>query len=346
VSSQKILVTGGAGFIGSHACVALIESGFEPIILDNFSNSDRRVINRVGTITGVEPRLIEGDVRDSPLLEKIFKKYRLSGVLHFAGLKSVAESVKSPLDYYDVNVMGTIALIQAMHSANVRNLIFSSSATVYGAPSRLPIAETAPYCPESPYGRSKMMVEKVLGDLFLADSRWGIACLRYFNPVGAHPSGLIGENPMGKPNNLMPFVAQVAAGLRCDLLVHGDDYSTIDGTGVRDYVHVVDLAEGHVAALRHVLSGSAFTTLNLGTGQGLSVLQVIREFEQVSNRKIHFRIGPRRNGDVAAYWADVALAEQVLNWRARRGLKEMCADIWRWQITNPNGYGKYPADSQ
>jgi len=336
--SPSILVTGGAGFIGTHTCVALAAAGYAPVILDNLCNSDVRVLDRLTRIIGATPRFVEGDVRDRELLDKLFREHAISSVIHFAGLKAVGDSVADPITYYDNNVHGTFVLAAAMQAAGVRNLIFSSSATVYGDPDRSPIPEDAPLRPANPYGRSKLMVEEALSDLQRADPAWRIALLRYFNPVGAHESGLIGEHPQGKPNNLMPFVCQVAVGLRDKLAVHGGDYPTPDGTGVRDYVHVMDLAEGHVAALRHAEHKPGLFKLNLGTGQGASVLQVVNAFERASGRRIAYEIGPRRPGDVPAYWGDPSLAEATLGWRAQRDLDQMCADSWRWQQANPRGY--------
>jgi UDP-glucose 4-epimerase len=337
--NNTILVTGGAGFIGSHTCVALIAAGYAPLVLDNLSNSDVRVLDRIERITGQRPGWIEGDVRDRALLDRVFAQYRIAGVIHFAGLKAVGDSVADPLGYYDNNVHGTWVLAQAMEAAGVHALVFSSSATVYGETDQLPLAEDAPCSPTNPYGRSKRIVEETLGDWQLARPHWRIALLRYFNPVGAHESGLIGENPQGQPNNLMPFVAQVAVGLRERLVVHGNDYPTPDGTGVRDYVHVMDLAEGHVAALRKVQQAPGLLTLNLGTGTGHSVLQVVHAFERASGRSIPYTVGPRRPGDVPANWADPSRAAEVLGWRARRELDAMCVDSWRWQQGNPRGYG-------
>ncbi|MGJ7508116.1 UDP-glucose 4-epimerase GalE [Variovorax sp. GT1P44] len=338
MTNQTILVTGGAGFIGSHTCVALAAAGYTPLILDNLGNSDVRVLDRLGRIIGTVPRLIEGDVRDRALLDRLFSAEPIAGVIHFAGLKAVGDSVADPITYYENNVHGTFVLAQAMQAADVRTLIFSSSATVYGDPERSPIPEDAPRRPANPYGRSKLMVEEALSDLQLARPDWRIALLRYFNPVGAHESGLIGEHPQGKPNNLMPFVSQVAVGLRDKLAVHGGDYPTPDGTGVRDYVHVMDLAEGHVAALRHAEQQPGLVTLNLGTGHGASVLDVVKAFERASGRRIPYEIGPRRPGDVPAYWGDPTLAQATLGWRAHRSLDQMCADSWRWQQANPTGY--------
>jgi UDP-glucose 4-epimerase len=337
--SPTILVTGGAGFIGSHTVVALAEAGYTPLILDNLGNSDVRVLDRLARIIGTAPGFIQGDVRDRELLDRLFRERPIAGVIHFAGLKAVGDSVADPITYYDNNVYGTLVLAAAMQAAGVRTLIFSSSATVYGDPDRSPIPEDAPRRPANPYGRSKLMVEEALTDLHRAHPAWRIALLRYFNPVGAHESGLIGEHPQGKPNNLMPFVCQVAVGLRDKLAVHGGDYPTPDGTGVRDYVHVMDLAEGHVAALRHAEKQPGLVTLNLGTGQGASVLDVVKAFERASGRRIPYDIGPRRPGDVPAYWGDPSLAQATLGWRARRDLDQMCSDSWRWQQANPNGYG-------
>lgn len=336
--SSTILVTGGAGFIGSHTCVALAQAGYTPLLLDNLCNSDRRVLQRLERITDRPFELVEGDVRDGALLDRLLAQRQVAGVVHFAGLKAVGDSVADPLTYYDNNVFGTVTLLGAMRRAGVNRFIFSSSATVYGDPESSPIPESAPFAPANPYGQSKRMVEDILADLHRAEPHWAIARLRYFNPVGAHESGLIGEHPQGRPNNLMPFVCQVAVGLREQLVIHGTDYPTPDGTGRRDYLHVMDLAEGHVAALRHALQGPGLLTVNLGTGQPLSVLQVLRAFEQACGRPLPHAFGPRRPGDVPEYWADPALAEATLGWRARRDLAAMCADSWRWQQANPRGY--------
>lgn len=334
-----VLVTGGAGYIGSHTCVALAAAGFEPLILDNYVNSSPKVLERLARISGgAAPRAVQGDVRDRALLDRLFAEHSVSAVIHFAGLKAVGDSVADPLSYYDNNVNGSLVLAAAMKAAGVRTLIFSSSATVYGEPDHSPIPEDAPNRPANPYGRSKLMVEEAFGDLYRSEPGWRIALLRYFNPVGAHESGLIGEHPQGKPNNLMPFVSQVAVGQRPSLTVHGGDYPTPDGTGVRDYVHVMDLAEGHVAALQHALAHEGLLTLNLGTGRGSSVLEVVTAFERASGKRVARVIGPRRPGDVPAYWADPSAAKAVLGWQARRSLDQMCADSWRWQNGNPNGY--------
>lgn len=326
-----ILVTGGAGYIGSHTFLALSQAGYQPIILDNFCNSRQGVLARLAELSGVLPEFILGDVRDTKLLDEIFKKYPVKSVIHFAGLKAVGESVDKPLEYYDNNVQGTLSLLDAMRRANVKSLIFSSSATVYGDPSAVPISESFPCSATNPYGRSKLMVEEILADLFLAEPDWNLVRLRYFNPVGAHPSGKIGEDPQGVPNNLLPFVSQVAIGKREFLPIFGNDYPTPDGTGVRDYIHVMDLAEGHVAALKYCEKNGGMLTANLGTGQGYSVLEMIAAFEKASGQQIQYKIVARRPGDIAECWADPAHAAKVLGWSAKRGIVEMCADSWRWQ---------------
>jgi len=328
---KTILVTGGTGFIGSHACVALAQAGYELVILDNLCNSRADVIDRLAILCGKRPVFVQGDIRDAATLDRLFDAYPISAVMHFAGLKAVGESSERPLDYYDNNVVGTIQLLAAMTRAAVKTLVFSSSATVYGDPTSVPISEDAPCTATNPYGRNKLMVEDILADLYRADPLWRIARLRYFNPVGAHESGLIGEAPQGIPNNLMPCVAQVAAGQREFLDVWGDDYPTPDGTGVRDYIHVCDLAEGHVAALDYLDREGGMLTVNLGTGQGYSVLEMVNAFEKVSGRTVPCRIGPRRAGDSAKCWADATLAQQLMGWKASRGLDQMCADVWRWQ---------------
>ena len=327
-----ILVTGGAGFIGSHTCVALAAAGIPFLVLDNFCNSRASVLERVSKITGTVPPNVEGDVRDEALLDRLFAEYPIEAVVHFAALKSVGESVREPLRYYDNNVAGTTTLLRAMQKAGVRTMVFSSSATVYGDPASLPIREDFPLSATNPYGWSKLMTEQVLADVDAAEpGQWRIARLRYFNPVGAHESGLIGEDPQDIPNNLMPYVALVAVGMRESLSVYGDDYPTPDGTGVRDYLHVCDLADGHVAALRYLREHPGLLTVNLGTGRAVSVLEMVRGFEQASGRPVPYRIVARRPGDVAACWADPALAEQLLGWKAQHGLERMCADAWRWQ---------------
>ena len=333
-----ILLTGGAGYIGSHTGVSLLDAGHEIVVLDNLCNSSHRAIDRVARICGKAPTFVEGDVRDAALLDRLFAERPIRAVMHFAGLKAVGESVERPLEYYDNNVRGTLELLAAMRRAGVRTIVFSSSATVYGDPASVPIREDFPRSATNPYGRSKLMIEEILADLHRAEAGWNIARLRYFNPVGAHASGLIGEDPQGIPNNLMPFVAQVAIGRRERLAVFGDDYATPDGTGVRDYIHVVDLAEGHVAALDWLEREGGMLTVNLGTGQGYSVLDMVRAFERASGRAVPYRIVARRPGDIAACWADPSLARRLLGWEAKRGIDAMCADTWRWQTMNPEGY--------
>ncbi len=336
--TQPILVTGGAGYIGSHTCVALIESGHTPLVLDNLCNSSSESLERVRRISGVRPGFVEGDVRDAALLDRVLAEHRPQAVIHFAGLKAVGESVQQPLEYYDNNVGGTVTLLQAMQRAGLRNLIFSSSATVYGDPASVPIREDFPRSATNPYGRSKLMIEDVLADLYRADPAWRIARLRYFNPVGAHASGLIGEDPRGVPNNLLPYITQVAVGRLPRLRIFGGDWPTPDGTGVRDFIHVMDLAEGHVAALRHLLAHEGMFTVNLGTGQGCSVLQMLQAFERCCGRSLPYEIVQRRAGDIAECWADPAQAQRLLNWKAVRDLDTICADAWRWQQANPAGY--------
>lgn len=332
-----ILVTGGTGYIGSHTVVELLAAGKDVLILDNYANSSPKVLERIAKISGRRPAFREGDIRDVDGLRALFAAHRIEAVIHFAGLKAVGESVEQPLTYYDNNVNGTLCLLQAMRQAGVRRLVFSSSATVYGDPHHVPIREDFPLQATNPYGRSKLMVEEMLRDLQRAEADWQIAILRYFNPVGAHPSGLIGENPNGIPNNLMPFVAQVAVGKRAQLSVFGNDYPTPDGTGVRDYIHVVDLAQGHLAALAALARSGQSLTVNLGTGQGYSVLDMVRAFEAASGRPVPYQIVARRAGDIATCYADPQLAGELLGWQARRGIGEMCADAWRWQSKNPDG---------
>lgn len=326
-----ILVTGGTGYIGSHACIALAQSGHELMIVDNLSNSRADVVDRLALICGRRIEFIEGDCRDAALLDDIFDRHPVTAVMHFAGLKAVGESVAKPLEYYDNNVHGTLQLLAAMRRASVSTFVFSSSATVYGDPASVPIREDFPRSATNPYGRSKLMIEDTLADLHQAEAGWRIARLRYFNPVGAHESGLIGEDPHGVPNNLIPFVAQVAAGRQKCLRVWGDDYPTPDGTGVRDYIHVADLAEGHVAALDFLDRQGGLLTVNLGTGSGYSVLEMVKAFEKASGCAIPCEIAPRRAGDIAQCWADPRLAHQLLGWKAGRGLEQMCTDAWRWQ---------------
>lgn len=334
-----ILVTGGAGYIGSHTCVELLTAGHEVVVVDNFCNSKPESLRRVEEL--VERRIAAVhalDVRDRGALRGVFAAHRIDAVIHFAALKAVGESVVRPLAYYDNNIAGTVALAEVMGEAGVKSLVFSSSATVYGDPASVPIREDFPTGPTNPYGRTKWMMEFVLSDLVAADPSWRVALLRYFNPVGAHASGRIGEDPNGIPNNLMPFVSQVAVGKRARLSVFGDDYPTPDGTGVRDYIHVVDLAIGHVKAVDYLVAHPGVLRVNLGTGQGYSVLDVVRAFEAASGRQVPYDIVARRAGDVAQCYADPALATELLGWRAERGLAEMCADVWRWQSANPDGY--------
>ncbi len=332
-----ILVTGGAGYIGSHTCLQLLAAGHELVVLDNLSNSQPEALQRVQKLAGRQLQLVEGDIRDETMLDAVFR-YPITAVIHFAGLKAVGESVAEPLRYYDNNVAGTLSLLKAMKKHGCKTLVFSSSATVYGDPASVPIREHFPLSATNPYGRSKLMIEDMLRDLAHAEPDWRIAILRYFNPVGAHDSGQIGENPNGIPNNLMPFITQVAVGKRAQLSVFGNDYATHDGTGVRDYIHVVDLARGHLCALDKLQQQAGLLTVNLGTGQGYSVLDMVKAFEQASGRTIAYTITPRRPGDVAACYADPAQAEQLLGWRAEKTLADMCADSWRWQNQNPDGY--------
>jgi UDP-glucose 4-epimerase len=333
-----ILVTGAAGYVGSHTCVELLEHGEQVVAFDNLSNSSLEAIRRVETITGMRIPVIVGDVRDTRALTEVFAGHPIEAVIHFAGLKAVAESTREPLLYYANNLSGTVTLLSAMREAGVRRLVFSSSATVYGDPVRLPLAEDHPLSATNPYGRSKQMIEDVLRDLAQSDPEWRIAALRYFNPVGAHESGLIGEDPLGAPNNLMPYIAQVAIGKRSMLNVYGGDYPTPDGTGIRDFVHVVDLAAGHVAALAYLRLHTGMIPVNLGTGVGHSVLEMVRRFESASGRRVAYRIVDRRPGDVASCYADPSVAADLLGWRSTRGPAEMCADAWRWQSQNPDGY--------
>lgn len=334
----KILVTGGTGYIGSHTCVSLIESGFEPVILDNLCNSSEVVLDRIAAITKHRPVFCKADIRDSDALDRVLGEHTIDAVIHFAGLKAVGGSLLKPLDYYFNNVGGSLRLFDALQRAGIRKLIFSSSATVYGTPDEVPIRESAPLRPGSPYGQTKAIIERILGDMYRADHSWRIGILRYFNPVGAHESGLIGEDPRGDPENLVPFIAQVAVGRYEKLRIFGNDYPTPDGTGIRDYVHVMDLAEGHMAALGRLRINNGIFTVNLGTGKGYSVLEVIAEFEKASGQSVSYQWTARRPGDIAMCYADVTLSTRLLGWSARRDLEQMCVDAWRWQLSNPDGY--------
>lgn len=335
---KKILVTGGAGYIGSHTVVKLIEAGYSVIILDNLSNSNRAIIDRVFEITGRQPAFVKGDIRDRSAIRNIFQKHLISAVIHFAGLKAVGESEMEPLKYYDNNVSGSIILFEEMLLAGVQTLVFSSSATVYGSPGYSKYREDTPLAPINVYGRTKLIIEDILRDIKKAQPSWHIALLRYFNPAGAHESGLIGENPLGSPNNLMPFIAQVAAGRRDKLTVFGNNYPTPDGTGLRDYVHVEDLAAGHLAALNTLNKNQAsLITVNLGTGRPYSVLEMIMAFEKVSGKQIPYKLAERRTGDLAEYYADPSLAKSIIGWEAQYDINRICEDAWRWQLNNING---------
>lgn len=334
---MAILVTGGAGFIGSHTCVELLDNGYEVVIVDNFINSKPEALNRIQQITGKDFKFYEADLLDKEAVEKIFKENKIEAVIHFAGLKAVGESVAQPIRYYHNNITGTLILCRVMQEAGVKKIVFSSSATVYGSPETVPIREDFPLHTTNPYGSTKLMIENILRDIFVADNEWSIALLRYFNPIGAHKSGLIGEDPNGIPNNLMPYIAQVAAGkLEC-LSVFGNDYPTADGTGVRDYIHVVDLAQGHIKAVEKVLSGTGVDAYNLGTGIGYSVLDVVHAFEKANGVKVNYKIAPRRPGDIAVCFADPQKAKDILGWQAQFGIEDMCRDSWNFVKQNPNG---------
>jgi len=336
---MKILVTGGTGYIGSHTTLALLEAGYEVVVLDNLCNSSDAALHAVEAICGKSALMIHGDVCDRALLDRIFQQHAIDAVLHFAGLKAVGESVRKPLEYYETNVGGSITLCQAMAAAGVFRLVFSSSATVYGEPQQMPIREDFPTgTPTNPYGQSKLIVENVLRDLSQSEPRWSIALLRYFNPIGAHDSGRMGEDPNGIPNNLVPYISQVAVGSLQELSIFGDDYPTVDGTGVRDYIHVVDLADGHLKALQSITARTGIHTWNLGTGDGYSVMQVLRAFEQACGRPVPYRVMPRRSGDIAESWADPSKAARELGWKATRNLQDMVTDTWRWQSNHPRGY--------
>ena len=336
----KILVTGGAGFIGSHTCVELLEAGYEVVIVDNFSNSKPEALNRIKKITGKDFGFYEADLLDLAALEKIFEENKIDAVIHFAGLKAVGESVQKPVEYYHNNITGTLMLIKAMRKYGCKKIVFSSSATVYGPVNKAPYTEDMPTSATNPYGYTKVMIEQILRDVYVSDNDWSVSLLRYFNPIGAHKSGLIGEDPNGIPNNLLPYICQVAVGKLEKLGVFGDDYDTPDGTGVRDYIHVVDLAIGHVKAIEHCSGKEGVHIYNLGTGNGYSVLDIVKAFSKACGKEIPYQIDPRRPGDIAECYADPAKAARVLGWKAEKGLDEMCADSWRWQSQNPNGYEK------
>jgi len=335
---MKILVTGGAGYIGSHTCIELLNNDYDVVVVDNLCNSSKESLNRVKQITGKELVFYQDDVLDESALVKIFSEQNIDAVIHFAGLKAVGESVEKPLEYYQTNLTGTLVLFKVMRDFNVKNFVFSSSATVYGDPHTVPITEDFPLSATNPYGRSKLIIEEISRDLYVADKQWNIALLRYFNPVGAHKSGLIGEDPNGIPNNLIPYISQVAVGKREKLSVFGGDYDTPDGTGVRDYIHVVDLARGHIKALEKLTAKPGLVIYNLGTGQGYSVLEMVRAIEKASGREIPYQIVARRSGDIATCFADPAFAEREIGWKAEHDLQEMAEDTWRWQSNNPDGY--------
>lgn len=336
---MKVLVTGGMGYIGSHTCVQMIQAGIDPIIVDNLSNAKIEVLSRIHALTDKTPVFYQGDIRDEAFLDNVFSEHDIDAVIHFAGLKAVGESVVKPLEYYDNNVNGSLVLARSMRKAGVKSIVFSSSATVYGDPEIVPITEDSPTgATTNPYGRSKYMVEQCLSDLVVAEPDWSVTLLRYFNPVGAHPSGTMGEDPQGIPNNLMPFIAQVAVGRREKLSIFGSDYPTPDGTGVRDYIHVMDLADGHLAALNTVAMKAGRHIYNLGSGNGSSVLEMVSAFAQASGTPIAYEICPRRPGDIAECWASTTKAERDLAWKATRSINEMAADTWHWQSNNPQGY--------
>ena len=340
-NKNKILVTGGAGYIGSHTCIALHEAGYDIVVYDNLSNSSREAMNRVSNLIGQPIEFIKGDIRDSESLRQVFAEHQFFGVIHFAGLKAVGESVAKPLMYYNNNVSGTITLLEVMAEYNVKRLVFSSSATVYGDPETLPIDEGFPRSCTNPYGQSKLVVEHILEDLAVSNSDWNLVTLRYFNPVGAHPSGRIGEDPNDIPNNLMPYISQVAVGKLSQLNIFGNDYATIDGTGVRDFIHVTDLAQGHVAAFNYLEQQNSpvgFLPINLGTGTGTSVLALVTAFSEVSGQKIPYQFADRRAGDIASCYASANKAKTLLGWEATLSITDMCQDTWRWQSSNPNGY--------
>jgi UDP-glucose 4-epimerase len=330
---KHVLLTGGLGYVGSHTAIVLAEAGYDVVLYDNFSNSKRSVLDRLEIITSKSLSFIEGDVRDTAKLEETFRTNRIDAVIHFAGLKAVGESVDKPIDYFDNNIVGAVNLLKAMHAENVKTLVFSSSATVYGDPQYLPLDETHSVSATNPYGRSKLHIEEMLADVAKSDSTWCIACLRYFNPVGAHESGLIGEDPNGIPNNLMPFIAQVASGKLSKLNVFGNDYNTLDGTGVRDYIHVMDLVEGHSAALRFLETNTGWHAINLGTGRGCSVLEMVEAFESAAEKTVPYAIVPRRAGDITSCYAKVDKAKELLGWQAKRTLEDMCKSTWKFHQT-------------
>ncbi len=337
---MAILVTGGAGYIGSHTCIEMIKAGYDVVVVDNLDNSNREALSRAEKIAGKPIKFYEADVRDREALESIFKENKIEAVIHFAGLKAVGESVEKPIEYYDNNLINTIVLLETMRKYNVKKFVFSSSATVYGLSKEMPLKEGMPISAINPYGRTKLFIEEILRDVYVADNSWSVAILRYFNPIGAHESGMIGEDPKGIPNNLMPYIAQVAVGRREKLHVFGNDYNTVDGTGVRDYIHVCDLAAGHVKAVDWVLENNKCDEFNLGTGKGTSVLQLRSAFEKASGVEIPYVIDPRRPGDPDEVYADASKAKKVLGWEAKLGIDEMCRDSWNWQKNNPNGYNE------
>lgn len=335
---MAVLVTGGAGYIGSHTCVLLLEAGYDVVVLDNLSNSKLEAVNRIRSITGRDLKFVKGDIMDSELLDSIFKGCDIDSVIHFAGLKAVGESVAKPLLYYRNNIAGSVTLFETMARNNVKNIVFSSSATVYGVSDRMPISEDAPLGPINPYGRTKYMIEEILRDVHASDDSWNVILLRYFNPVGAHPSGMIGEDPNGIPNNLMPYISQVAVGKLKEVNVFGNDYPTPDGTGIRDYIHVMDLADGHLKALEKLKDAPGAVAYNLGTGRGTSVFEMINAFSRAVGREIPYRVTARRPGDAAVCYADPSKAKRELGWEARRDIFDMCRDSWNWQSRNPDGY--------
>jgi len=335
---KRILVTGGAGFIGSHTCLLLLEAGFEVVVVDNLSNSSLESLRRVQKITDKSIKFLKVDIRDEKRLSEIFEEHDFIGVIHFAGLKAVGESTEIPLEYYEQNVHGTVTLLKVMKKYECKRIVFSSSATVYGDPASVPITEDFPTSATNPYGRTKLFIEEILKDLAVSDEEWNIVLLRYFNPIGAHKSGLIGEDPQGIPNNLMPFISQVAVGKREKLSVFGNDYPTPDGSGVRDYIHVVDLSDAHVKAIQKIESLKGVSTFNLGTGNGVSVLEMVETFQSETGEEVPYEIVERRPGDIAECWANASLAKESIGWQAQYGLKEMIEDTWRWQSNNPNGY--------